>query len=591
MTAITNNLLHARLGRYEIFERIGAGGMARVFKGRDLNLDRTVAIKVLHEHLADDPTFKQRFEREAKFIASFNHPNIVQIYDYDMVENDDGGIICYMVMPYVPGQTLKALQDDLAKRGEKLPHARVAQIILSMCDALAYAHVRGMVHRDVKPGNILFNERNEAVLADFGIARLAEGSQLTQESTTVGTPAYMAPEQVSGSDVDGRADLYSLGVILYELLAGQPPFKDDGSVAVMLRHLTESVPRVSQFLDEHNAELDAVILKALAKNPADRYETAELFAAELRAALGLAAPQNLTPMQVSTQKAAVNPPSASTSLTAQRLIQRARQVSQSPMRMLGAGVAAIALVVIIALVGRGGFSMGTVSPTAVPQTSVVESMTGSNAQSGVVDSMTGDTSFYFMSSFDPDDPFNELWPRVETGIITQRLLPDGTYNVRNELPRAAHATLFDTTYTYTAGTIVAVGTLRDESSRSSAYGIIFNYLDDNNYNVFAVDGVGRFSIWRRDTGVWRELRSIEEQWTPNDAVNPRGESNWLTITYSSSQLTGFVNNVPVVELILDTQQQWMGSIGIYTATPEQGIADVVIDSYQMTTTTPSMTSP
>ena len=156
---------HTRLGRYEVMERIGRGGMAQVFKARDTNLDRTVAIKVLYENLSDDDTFKERFEREAKFVASFNHPNIVQVYDFDSAERG-GQHIYYMVMPLIPGHTLKDELADLMDKGRLMPRHRALQITRNIADALDYAHQRGMVHRDVKPGNILFDERDQAVLTD-----------------------------------------------------------------------------------------------------------------------------------------------------------------------------------------------------------------------------------------------------------------------------------------------------------------------------------------------------------------------------------------------------------------------------------------
>ena len=217
MVNITN-ILGKYLTRYDVKSRLGSGGMATVYHAVDKNLGRDVAIKVLHEHLIHDDTFKERFEQEAKFIASFNHPNIIQIYDFNTIESEDGKIY-YMVMPYLSGDTLIDVLDECRDKEATLPHDRIREIITDLAEALDYAHARGMVHRDVKPANILFDENQRAVLTDFGIARLAQTSGLTADGTIIGTPAYMSPEQATGQDTDHRSDIYSLGIILFEFMS------------------------------------------------------------------------------------------------------------------------------------------------------------------------------------------------------------------------------------------------------------------------------------------------------------------------------------------------------------------------------------
>ncbi|MBZ0290696.1 MAG: serine/threonine protein kinase, partial [Anaerolineae bacterium] len=285
MSTVTDTFINKRIGRYEIRERIGVGGMARVYKGWDSNLDRTVAVKILHEHLAEDTSFKERFEREAKLIASLNHPNIVQVYDFSVL--DEGGqMISYMVMPYIPGKTLKEILENFSARGERMSQEAIREVLLDVSSALHYAHSRGMVHRDVKPANILFDEHDRAVLSDFGIARLIESANLTQEGATVGTPTYISPEQAAGLPVDSRADLYALGVILYEMLAGEPPFTADTNLSIILKHMSEPVPSISEKLSVNNADLDALIYKGMAKIPEDRFATAQEFANALVGVFG-----------------------------------------------------------------------------------------------------------------------------------------------------------------------------------------------------------------------------------------------------------------------------------------------------------------
>jgi len=211
---LMNDFINSRINRYELQERIGAGGMARVFKAWDTVLERPVAIKILHDHLADDPNFKERFIREARFIARLNHPNIVQVYDFDVTERE-GFPLYYMVMSYIPGRSLRDLLEEAKRIEQRLPADQIMRIVSNTADALDYAHEQGTVHRDVKPGNVLITQTGDAVLTDFGIARMVEGTRFTQEGISTGTPLYMSPEQATGQPGDSRSDLYSLGVMLF----------------------------------------------------------------------------------------------------------------------------------------------------------------------------------------------------------------------------------------------------------------------------------------------------------------------------------------------------------------------------------------
>jgi tRNA A-37 threonylcarbamoyl transferase component Bud32/tetratricopeptide (TPR) repeat protein len=264
-----------RLGKYWLLSRLGRGATAEVYKAQHPTLGRPVAIKVLHAHLADAPDFVARFRREARAIAQLQHPHIVQVYDFD-VDGDRP----YMVMEYVAGPTLKARLDDLFQRGERLPLPEVLQLFQALLAAVGYAHAHGMIHRDLKPANILLAHGNRAVLTDFGITRLLSGERVTESGVTMGTPAYMSPEQAQGETVDHRADLYALGVILFECLSGQVPFDADASVAVLLKHLNAPIPLVRPLNHGLPPAVEGVVAKALAKRPEDRYQTAgEMWAA------------------------------------------------------------------------------------------------------------------------------------------------------------------------------------------------------------------------------------------------------------------------------------------------------------------------
>jgi eukaryotic-like serine/threonine-protein kinase len=285
-------------GRYEIDSLLGQGGMARVFKGADRVLDRTVAIKVLSPQFADDEQFVSRFRREAQAAAGLNHPNIVSVYD-----TGDQSDVHFIVMEYIEGRTLR---DVIRGEGPLLPE-RAAEIGEAVARALSTAHQAGLVHRDIKPGNIMLTRDGEVKVMDFGIARTSTGDTLTQTAAVLGTASYLSPEQAQGHSVDARSDLYSLGCVLYEMLTGRAPFTGDSPVAIAYKHVREDPLPPSHLNPDVPPTLDAVVLKCMAKNPANRYETAEELRADLeRARRGL--PILATPVMAGDATAVVTGP-------------------------------------------------------------------------------------------------------------------------------------------------------------------------------------------------------------------------------------------------------------------------------------------
>lgn len=270
-----------RFGKYEVIERLGRGGMAEVFRAYHTSLDRYVAIKVLHPFLADDPEFQDRFEKEARNIARLKHRNIVQVYDF---ENDTGSEAYYMVMELVEGRTLKDVMNDLAARGELMPLKETLRITREAALALAYAHSQSMIHRDVKPANLMLDTDGRVVLTDFGIAKIVTGVQFTQSGGMVGTPVYMSPEQGLGEAGDERSDLYALGVILFQLVTGRLPFDAETPLAVILKHLNEPVPSARDFNPRLPEPIDAIIRRLMAKSLDDRYASANQLIADLEKA-------------------------------------------------------------------------------------------------------------------------------------------------------------------------------------------------------------------------------------------------------------------------------------------------------------------
>lgn len=569
-----------KIGRYIIKERIGRGGMAEVYRAFDTNLDREVAIKVMYAYLSDDPTFKERFEREAKFVASFNHPHIVKVYDFDSIEIG-GERVYYMVMPYLPGKTLREVVQECSANKTSLSLKQAYEITRDIAGALGYAHQRGMVHRDIKPANIMFDENGHVILTDFGIARLIAGSNLTQEGLTVGTPAYMSPEQAAGEGVDARSDLYSLGVILFELLAGRPPFEDEGSLSVILKHLNDLPPSITQFINDTAAsEIDSVVQRVLAKEAQDRFQDADEFINAMSAAFGnsltgdrgmLPVSRVSAPLMQTTQ--AMNEPRSGSGTRAftTQLTRQIQTAVRSPVGILIIGVIIIAVFVVLGMFAR---QPNSVSATATPE------------PDANVGSMTG--NFYFVSTFAPDNRNNDLWPVDSSELITREFTGDGLYRFTNNRPSTAITTIVAPEYGYDNVTLFIKAKLEEGSADASGYGIVFRYVDENNYNVFAVDGQGRFSIWTRKDGVWRELRNEAENWTPNENILKIGEFNSLMLDNFQNMFVGYVNNYKVVEVTLEDAVP-VGAVGVYLASTPGGTASVLIDSFSVVELTPAMT--
>src|SRR5438552_2230447 len=269
-------------GRYELDGIVGRGGMAERFRARDIGLDRVVAVKPLREELARDQTFQARFRREAKPAASLNHQSVVAVYDTGE-DDTHGSHIPYIVMEYVDGRTLR----DLLRDDRRLLPERALEITDGVLRALDYSHRNGIVHRDIKPGNVMLTRTGEVKVMDFGIARAVSDAQatMTQTAQVIGTAQYLSPEQARGERVDARSDLYSTGCLLYELLTGRPPFLGDSPVAIAYQHVRENPVPPSQLDPEIPAWADSIVLRAMAKDPADRYQSAADMRTDIQRAL------------------------------------------------------------------------------------------------------------------------------------------------------------------------------------------------------------------------------------------------------------------------------------------------------------------
>ena len=316
------DLTGKQLGQYKIVAPLGEGGMAAVYKAYQQSMDRFVALKILPRHFAADPEFVGRFEQEAKVIARLQHVHILPVHDYGTAEG-----YTYIVMPFVETGTL----GDLLQ-GKPLPLDQILKIITQLSRALQHAHARGLVHRDVKPSNILIDEDGNSLLTDFGIAKMVEGTiQFTQTGAILGTPAYMSPEQIMGQKLDGRSDIYSLGIILYEMATGRAPYRAETPPAIFVKHLHDPLPLPSKFNQDLPESLERVILKALAKNPDDRYSTAnELAAAIERASREVAIDKTVVgPVVPAPSPTIVEEPSIQTTLEEPAVVHREPPLQQA----------------------------------------------------------------------------------------------------------------------------------------------------------------------------------------------------------------------------------------------------------------------
>lgn len=270
------DLTGKQFGHYQIVAPLGEGGMAAVYKAYQPSMERYVAVKVLPRHMSTSEEFVNRFRREAKLLAQLQHPHILTVFDYGEADGYP-----YIVMPFVNSGTLA---DLLRKQQLSLPEVR--RIMIQLGDALGYAHARGMIHRDIKPSNVLVDERGNCLLTDFGLARMAESAtKITSSGAVMGTPAYMSPEQGAGTDIDHRSDIYALGVILYEMVTGRVPYTAETPIAIVFKHIQDPLPSARKLNPNLPEAVELVLLKLLAKNPADRYQNAEAFVQAIQKAI------------------------------------------------------------------------------------------------------------------------------------------------------------------------------------------------------------------------------------------------------------------------------------------------------------------
>jgi formylglycine-generating enzyme required for sulfatase activity len=540
-------------GRYNIEALLGQGGMSAVYRAYDPNLRRPVAIKLIHSHLSADPEFIGRFEAEAAAVAQLRHPNIVQVFDF----NHDADVY-YMVMEYLPGESLQDRLKALSAAEQRFPVTTTATIIATVADAVAYAHERGTIHRDLKPANVMLMPQGQPVLTDFGVAKILGGQRHTATGAVIGTPAYMAPEQVRGEQLDGRADIYSLGIMLYEMAAGKPPFEGDSAMTVMLKHINEPVPDIRHQVPDVPPALIKILDKALAKLPDQRYQSAAQLSAELRSlVLNSNQPAKVSGAQTSAtmmqtqaakietpatllQTGAAAPPRDEPRATGVRPVgppqppARANPApASSPWMLLAGGVIVLILCLAIgatgALVGAkflfpAASATAIESPTGGPRPTLVVTVGQGTAVEQPTEAETASATLeptleVTAEPTEAPSPTSLPQPTAPPLPVGMVLAPAGTFNMGSDAfpdTQPVHTVTLDAFYIDQFEVVndlyhqcVAAGACTDPGRRSSD--TRGKYYDDPAFGSFPVDNVS----WQQATSFckWQEKRlPTEAEW-------------------------------------------------------------------------------
>jgi serine/threonine protein kinase len=545
-----SDLIGKSISQYQIVEQIGLGGMATVYKAYQPAIDRYVAVKILPRELASDPNFVKRFQHEAKAIAALEHPHILPVHDFG---TDEG--YTYMVMRYVEGGTLADMM------GRPSSNERIVQIVGNVAKALDYAHQQGVVHRDIKPSNILIDQHDEVLLTDFGIAKMIEGAgdtQLTSAGSILGTPAYMAPEQAEAKPVDGRTDIYSLGVVLYELLTGQPPYRAETPLAIVLKHMNEPLPPPRTVKADVPEPFEQVVLKAMAKDPNRRFQTAADMEKALRQALKKieASPATGQISSPITQTEGLAAPTGQTGQSKRSLM---------PLFLVGGLVALLLCVVGVGVVGwvlmAASEDIDRATPTSVTllqttPTAVIEDSSPTptvpplSSPTPIVDSSVNSPpgtggEILFEEYFESDANGWATGEFEDEYTLDEISIEDGQYILSVTAREAAYIEKKLPNQEFSDFILTIEATPHDTEEHYS-YGLSFR-LNDNSYGYTFEIGNDRLYTVLLYEDEWISLK----EWSSTEAINI-GETNEIMIVAAGSRLSFYVNGEQLTTLEDDT---------------------------------------
>jgi serine/threonine protein kinase len=542
------------LGPYRIINQIGQGGMATVYKAYQPSVDREVAIKVLPSQLAGSPEFATRFQQEARIIAKLEHPHILPVFDYG---ESDG--IAYFVMRYMDAGTLK----DKMVEGRPLPLHEIDRLFTQLAEALSYAHSRGVIHRDLKPANVLIDAHGNVFLTDFGIAKLLESAspRLTQTDAIMGTPAYISPEQAQGQTVDQRSDIYSLGIILYEMVTGSVPFTAETPLAVLFKHISDPLPPPSVLKPDVPPEIEKVILRALAKDPRDRFATAAEFVAAWEQALRTRETVPHAP------EAAPAPPSAATRVQSQpKPVPATRSTSKSGIPtawIVGCLVAACALFGLggVALMASSLWSSST--PTPLPPTTVPQP----TATIPVID--TGEV--LLQDGFSGDSNWGTL-----TGADSSVEYENNTLNMQ---VFKENYVVWSTPNDEDYGNVhLEVTVMSNHTDPNTAFGLICAQQPQEwSFYYLAMTPAGQYAIIRATAGESDVFLTGDGQWVYSDHIADQ-DSYRVGADCDNGRLTLYVDGKQIASVTDNTYGA--GRVGLFTWSGDKASsADVNFDDF------------
>ncbi|MBF8255931.1 MAG: Serine/threonine protein kinase [Anaerolineales bacterium] len=575
-----SDLAGATLGRYQVVGRLGRGGMADVYKGFQPSLDRYVAIKVLHPSMVEEAEFVQRFQREAKSVARLRHPNIIQVFDYD-----NQGDTYYMVMEFLDGPTLKAALEEVHRRKEEMPLQVALRIVSDVGAALAYAHEVGVVHRDVKPANIMLDRSGRVILTDFGVAKMLTGTKVTVTGTVLGTPAYMSPEQGMGEPGDSRSDIYSLGVVLYELATGRLPYDADTPLAVLLKHVHDPLPLPRTLNPGLPEEIERVILRSLTKDPADRYQTVQAMLDDI-AGLPPATVPAARPGALNTRSLAARAPQSAAAAPSPPAPPPSRTTGSLPRKSfwLGGG-AVVGVFACLGLLAAGALLIyftgddlmkfvapgpltATSPPPTVISTTVPRAPTRTPRPPATPLGPAGEILF--------EDHFDDTgsgWGRLHSNLSSADY-QDGVYRIRfdgtNDDAWATSGHAFDDVR-------IAVGTLKVGGPDDNDFGVICRYRDDANFYALLITSDGYYGVMKMKDGERIMVGQQEGNYLESTAIHQGAAANEIVAECINDHLALHVNGV----LVADVRDGAFasGDVGLIAGTFEEGGVEIHFDDF------------
>ena len=573
------------LGPYRIISQIGQGGMATVYKAYQPSMDRNVAIKVLPSQLAQSPEFAKRFQQEARTIARLEHAHILPVFDYG---ESDG--ITYFVMRYLEAGTLK----DRMEAGRPLPLQEIDRIFTQLSDALGYAHSHGVVHRDLKPANALIDSQGDLFLTDFGIAKILESAspRLTQTDAIMGTPAYISPEQAQAQTVDQRSDIYSFGIILYEMVTGRVPFVADTPLAVILKHLSDPLPLPSTIRSDIPEGIEKVILKALAKNPDDRFASADEFESAWKHALEELRPAQYTAELLSKSAAPAGLASPALSPDAsvdqpQRKPVSTTTAAPKPGRSIGWVVGCLMGVCLLLGVGGGGLFLASnwqnivSSPTSsaqpITETATLESIPPT------VDVPTQTAIPISVANVLLEDDFSTSDSAWGTGTDSDSSI-EYANNALQMIVYTGNFFVWSTPDNVDYENVhMEVTVLINETDLYTAFGLMCyqQAATDDSYYYFAITPAGQYVIAKTEAGQTDLFLTNNEEWAYSDLITENASSYRVGADCGNANLTLYVDGQQVASVSDSSYSK--GGIALFTwSADKENSADVSFDDFLMT---------